>query len=475
MKAYCPFCHKETEYSVEKRNVTKYKGVDINTFENVGVCLKCKNDLYIAELEDENIQRINDAYRRNTGLIKPEDIKEFRKKYRLSQRELSSILNYSKMTINRYENGELPTKSQSDYLKIIIHNPEDFEAIARKSYENNRITLKTLNKVIGIDSPRQLIVNELEEIEDNYKINAYTGFRKFNYANVENLISYIASKTKKINKETLTNYLWLIDIASFARDTLAITGLKYYKEKCSIKTDDTLEKLLLLKNKYELKENIILSNNNCDMLCFRVYEHMVIDYVIDFLSDKSENEINEIVANEKCYINNDDEKFDFENVNEILCFDVYSMHLKKADYSAEQIAQWFIKRDSKNKYNYGEEISNLKLEKLLYYAQGIFLAKENRPLFADKIMAWEHGPVVNKVYQKYKKYGSNKIENTESSFKIDETTETILNEVYEKYAQYSAWKLSAMTHQEDPWKLTQINNEISKELMGDYFKRALNK
>ena len=78
MKIYCPFCHKEEEYFVEKRDVTKYKGVNINTFENVGVCLNCKNDLYIPELEDENIQRINDAYRRSIELIKPEEIERFR-------------------------------------------------------------------------------------------------------------------------------------------------------------------------------------------------------------------------------------------------------------------------------------------------------------------------------------------------------------------------------------------------------------
>ena len=475
MKIYCPFCHKEEEYFVEKRDVAKYKGVNINTFENVGVCLNCKNDLYIPELEDENIQRINDAYRRSIELIKPEEIERFRSRYNLSQRELSAILNYSKMTINRYENGELPTKAQSDYLKIIVNNPQEFENIAKKSYENKRITLKTLNKVIGIDSPCQLIINELDEIEDESKINTFTGFKKFNYSNVENLISYIVSKSKKMSKEILTNYLWLIDISSFARDTVAITGLKYYKEKNLIRTDETLEKLFLLKDKYELNQKVIISKNNYDMSCFRIYEHMIIDYVIEFLNNKSENEINEIVANEKCYVNNKGEEFDFKNVNEISCFDVYSIHLKRANYSAEQIAQWFIERDGKNKFNYGDGITNLKLEKLLYYAQGIYLAKKNKPLFDDKTIAWEHGPVVNKIYQKYKKYGSNKIQNMDQSIKIDADTETILNEVYEKYAQYSAWKLSDMTHHEEPWKLTEKNKEIPKELMGDYFKRELNK
>ena len=475
MKFYCPFCHAKTEYFVEKREIIKYKGVIVNTFENVGVCLKGKNDLYIPKLEDENVQRINDEYRKNIDLINPQEIINFRSKYNLSQRELSAILNYSKMTINRYENGELPTKAQSDYLKIIFNNTREFESIARKSYENKKITLKTLNKVLGIDSPYQSIINELNEIEENSKVNSYNGFKKFIYANVENLISYISSKNKKMTREILAYYLWFIDVSSFVRDTLAITGLTYYFENSIIEAE-LLEKLLLLTNKYELKKDKILSKNNYDMSCFRVYEQMIIDYVIDFLNNKNEKEIKEIVKNEKCYIDNKENKeFDFKEAKDISCFNVYSIHLKKANYNVEQIAQWFIEHDSKNKFNDGEGITNLKLEKLLYYAQGIYLAKKNKPLFDEKIMAWEHGPVVNEVYQKYRKYGSNKIENTNSSCKIDEETEKILNEVYEKYAQYSAWKLSDMTHQEEPWKLTDKNQEISKELMGDYFKRVLNK
>ena len=44
------------------------------------------------------------------------------------------------------------------------------------------------------------------------------------------------------------------------------------------------------------------------------------------------------------------------------------------------------------------DISNLKLLKLLYYAQGTFLALYGRPLFNESIEAWLHGPVVPDVY-----------------------------------------------------------------------------
>lgn len=50
----------------------------------------------------------------------------------------------------------------------------------------------------------------------------------------------------------------------------------------------------------------------------------------------------------------------------------------------------------------GEQISNLKLQKLLYYAQGYALAILNRPLFAENIEHWQHGPVVPCIYRTYK-------------------------------------------------------------------------
>ena len=53
----------------------------------------------------------------------------------------------------------------------------------------------------------------------------------------------------------------------------------------------------------------------------------------------------------------------------------------------------------------GEGISNLKMQKLVYYAQGLYLAKYNKALFKEKIKAWQHGPVIPKLYYKFKKYG----------------------------------------------------------------------
>ncbi len=141
-------------------------------------------------------------------------------------------------------------------------------------------------------------------------------------------------------------------------------------------------------------------------------------------------------------------------------------------YKAYYIAEWFLARNRKDLIDGSDEaISNLKLQKLLYYAQGCTLALTGEPLFDDEILAWEHGPVVPEIYHKYKKNGSNGIP-YDSNFdyrSLDPRTAAILEEVYQEFGQYSAWKLRNMTHQETPWKKTKKNDVISNELIKDYF------
>ena len=120
----------------------------------------------------------------------------------------------------------------------------------------------------------------------------------------------------------------------------------------------------------------------------------------------------------------------------------------------------------------GDIISNMKLQKVVYYAQGFHLALNNVPLFDEAIVAWEHGPVVESVYHEYKKHGSSAIpvpENLDDTI-LNNDQKDLLKEVYEVYGQFSAWKLRNMTHSELPWLKTPRNEEIDIDLMKSFFK-----
>ena len=120
--------------------------------------------------------------------------------------------------------------------------------------------------------------------------------------------------------------------------------------------------------------------------------------------------------------------------------------------------------------NVGDTVSNLKLQKILYYCQGYFLALYNKPLFSNKVYAWMYGPVVRDVYDTYKTYGAQALEPLGSyEGNLSKEAKELIAKVYEQYGQFSAGKLVDMTHEESPWKDTPRDAEITTDAMKVFF------
>ena len=135
-----------------------------------------------------------------------------------------------------------------------------------------------------------------------------------------------------------------------------------------------------------------------------------------------------------------------------------------------EVAEWFIAHNNAViRYNSADDISNLKMQKLLYYAQGCSLASLMRPMFDDEIIAWKHGPVVESIYRKYHSYGNKGISENPRLPRFDPDVDRLLINTYNAFAKYSAWELANLTHMEDPWKMTPLNSAIPLTLIKNYF------
>ncbi|MBK7780583.1 MAG: SocA family protein [Ardenticatenia bacterium] len=122
----------------------------------------------------------------------------------------------------------------------------------------------------------------------------------------------------------------------------------------------------------------------------------------------------------------------------------------------------------------GDLMSNLKLQKLLYYVQGFHLAIYDAPLFPDPIEAWKHGPVVPSVYEEYRehtRYGIPCPEGVldEVNAALTEAQKTLIADVYREYGMYEASVLLKMTHSEPPWRATRIGAVMDLDAMRQYF------
>ncbi|WP_274968629.1 Panacea domain-containing protein [Succinimonas amylolytica] len=148
-------------------------------------------------------------------------------------------------------------------------------------------------------------------------------------------------------------------------------------------------------------------------------------------------------------------------------------------YSASIIANWFIQRNKLAENEGGDKLSLLKLLKLMYYAEGIFLAYDRGSLFNEPFIAWQHGPVVRSVWKKFTNtpYDLNVTDSEVSELnKISDEDKELLENVFQTFGTYSAWGLRNLTHGEKPWieatdNGRRMNGEISRDSIRDYFKQ----
>jgi|SRR5690625_1431026 len=147
-------------------------------------------------------------------------------------------------------------------------------------------------------------------------------------------------------------------------------------------------------------------------------------------------------------------------------------------HNARSIANWFMAWAGDVEE---ADISNLKIQKLLYYAQGEHYAETGQPLFSDDFQAWAHGPVVPSVYRDLKKWQGSPIDVDEElpddfDWSDYRDVEEELLKVWNTFGIYSAWTLRNMTHTEAPWRdafsSDNRNVVISKDAIKSFFTRG---
>jgi len=165
-------------------------------------------------------------------------------------------------------------------------------------------------------------------------------------------------------------------------------------------------------------------------------------------------------------------------------------------YPAKAIANEFIALAKEQ----GRGISPLKLQKLLYFANGWHLALRREPLINERIEAWEYGPVIADIYHQFKEFGSRQItdfahyidlENGQflvrtprlADYEHDPATlnfvRSLINRIWEQYAKFSPIALSEATHKAvTPWAEIydrQRQKAIPDDLIREYFAGIIRK
>lgn len=146
---------------------------------------------------------------------------------------------------------------------------------------------------------------------------------------------------------------------------------------------------------------------------------------------------------------------------------------KKAMKAAKEISSLFCVSDKmlltiSYIFEQMKEVTPLALQKLLYFIQGIYMVMYDEPLYKEDCMAWIHGPVYEEVYDLFRDFKYNPIEdNRFAIFKdrfeeLGEQEKRVIDLVINTFGKYSGKVLEGITHKELPWKNARDGYELSE-------------
>lgn len=137
---FCEECRKDTTYSIEVVSMKgTLKGEEYGYTGKKAICAECGTEVYVAEIEDENLKMLYDTFRQKNGIISLDTILEIPQRYNIGKRPLSLLLGWGEMTFTRYYEGDMPTKQYSDVLQRIYDDP----AFYLSKLEENKGNLKS--------------------------------------------------------------------------------------------------------------------------------------------------------------------------------------------------------------------------------------------------------------------------------------------------------------------------------------------
>lgn len=189
-KGFCEKCNNLVEYEIkEVDEKIEIKGKEYNYKRLIGYCKNCGEEISSNEINDENLIRIDNAYRNEENIIKTEEIYKILSKYKIGKKPLSKLLGWGEVTLIRYLNGDVPSKVYSDQLYKILNDEKYMSKILEENKE--LITEKAYNNV-------KKAINQLKE----------TKFQTSIESEIEVISEYIITIGKEITPLSLQKILY---------------------------------------------------------------------------------------------------------------------------------------------------------------------------------------------------------------------------------------------------------------------------
>lgn len=316
---YCPYCDKEHELKIVDSNAECIiKGEKIEYVETSLLCETFNVYFDNGQMFDQNLLRARDSYRVKHNLLTSKEISDIRKKYGLSQADLSLILGWGEVTVTRYETKEIQNENYDEILRQINDDPyklHDYFMLNKDKFDSKK-QAKIAKKIFSISTD---VLQTNKRIEETLLMRHYTvtdkdrGNQSINFSRILAVIQQLVNSGVKVYKTKLAKLLWYIDMINFKNNKKSITGLAYYHMTygaCPLGIDLILDSKSIECEEIEEEESTkyLIKSVDIDYILSED-EIESIKMVVDKFHEFSSSQIVEYMHKEKAYIETKEYEF----------------------------------------------------------------------------------------------------------------------------------------------------------------------
>lgn len=192
LKKFCEKCRTMVQFNVQTMDKEKeIRGTVYSYIGKVAYCHECGEEIFVSEIRDYNLKKLDAAYRELENLISVADIERILTKYDIGKRPLSVLLGWGEGTVTRYVDGDIPTKPYSDTLNRILQDKDYFYGMLEQN--QNKISSLAFRKSMAAIE----VLNQDIEKEGGNEI-----------GKLESAVWYLLIKTSEITPLALQKLLY---------------------------------------------------------------------------------------------------------------------------------------------------------------------------------------------------------------------------------------------------------------------------
>ncbi len=310
--AFCINCRSSVAATIEARRETfPVRGEDIEVETQVAVCPECGEDLSIEELDILALEKAFTEYRRRHGLLSPEEIRQIREKYGLSQRAFALVLGWGEITVHRYEIGSLQDPAHDTQLRMAA-DPSNMALLL--STNGSRLTARQRARLeSALAGQENAVATALGRRCWSFMTRAadeYSGFRVFDEDKFAEMVMHFAGSSGAFRTK-LNKLLFYADFLNFKQSAVSISGAPYLAfqrgpvpQHYDWMTEDLEQRGEIQTTEWasgEKSGEIITALRPADMSVFSEAERRVLEFVSTHFARATSTELMELSHAEAAY------------------------------------------------------------------------------------------------------------------------------------------------------------------------------